>query len=114
MKTLFRSLLGVLALTMIVSTVVSIVELANSVYVGWASKLSAIIASAVLVCLVLAFCTSVYSVFQTANAIENAAGITIDKTSLGKDVSWLALRYCIYGIVPLAVMITGFARVMKR
>lgn len=107
-------LYGALALALVTTAVVAVIELTNRVYIGWASKVSAIVASVVLACLLLLFFTAVFSVFQTVNELEKVAGVTIDTSTMGKGMFWLAFRYCMYGLIPLAVMITGFARVMKR
>jgi hypothetical protein len=60
----------------------------------------------VLVVLLLMFCAHVFISFQAMGEI--------DKSVMGIAVLWLAFRYCLWGFVPLVVMITGFARVAKR
>ena len=106
-----------LAASMLTSGIVSILELASSTEIRWATSLASMVASIVIAVLFLTFFWQVYSLLNLVSqkeAIGEQLGRSVDEMKVGRSLVGLGLKYFLFAIVPIAVAITGFARTMKR
>jgi hypothetical protein len=105
-----------LAISIITSGVVSIIEWTRRIRIGWATKIATLIAGFLLVSLVLTCIWQVVAVFQFANAIramDDQAGQTVENFQVGFEALKIFIRYCLYGIVPLAALVIGIWRNLR-
>lgn len=105
---------GALVCSMAAGAVVAIIELANGVCIGWSQKLTAVVASVLLMFLFLHFCFSEFMLFYSVREIETASHSALDTSAVGFAAFGLALRFALLGLVPMAAAINAFVRIIRR
>ena len=107
-----------LTICIIVSAVTAVMELTSSTYIGWAHKLAAIVATAVLVLLFFGYVYRVGNYIYAMESLKQARqsmgvmGVT-SNVSMGPFILKTTLISMGYAVVPLAVAICGFLRGRK-
>ena len=94
-------IMGLLVISMIATGIVAVVELSTSRHIKWASTISAVLGSLVLVGLFIMLALQISSLAKA------------DHPEMGPIVAKMFGRFTVKAFVPLAVTITGFARCLK-
>jgi hypothetical protein len=117
MLVLMCFMFGALAISLVTSLVVAIIEISQGVHIGWATKLAAIVGGIVLISLLLTCGWQVVNLVRIAdsiNALSDQIGKSVDTSQVGIMAAKLIGWHLIYAIIPFAIVTTGFCRNLRR
>ncbi len=110
-------LIGMLLISMITNGVVAVIELARGIEIKWAAKVSGIIASIVVLCMIFNCGYQIFNLFSSIDQLEEMGqqfGRTIDKQKASQGALGILFWHFLFGIVPFAIAVTGMIRSTKR
>ncbi len=104
-----------LAVSMIIGSIVSIMELTNKIQIVWPSNVAAIVASVLLIVLVMFFAGRAVDSIRVASFANSLGGQLpgLERPGIARALFVVYLTFCQYAIYPMAVIALSFCRSLR-